>query len=353
MTYPFDVRQARALFVDLFAPVATRIAAADHLVFEPDGAMLQLPPNLLIADQESLDAYLARSSSPAADEFDYRGVNWLGRSHAVSTSVSARAFRDTRRTPPSTARKQYIGFGDNTPASAAVVPASATRGLSGDGAADCSWPLTEWNKPIDPAELRQAASLVGPAGTQVVTGDAFTDVAVRARTDLADYRIVHFATHGFVTAPRPECPARPALLTSFGGGDSDGLLSFREIYDLKLNADVVILSACDTAGEASRAATLEAGVTTGGGSALDGLVRAFIGAGGRSVLASHWPAPDDFKATQRLIAGLFERGTAQPLGFALRDAQRGLMDDPATSHPYYWADFAIIGDGAQQLIVRR
>jgi CHAT domain-containing protein len=189
--------------------------------------------------------------------------------------------------------------------------------------------------------------------TALGTGGDFTDTDLRARADLADYRILHFATHGFVTAPRPECPARPALLTSFGGEDSDGLLSFQEIYDLKLNADVVILSACDTAGEANRAATREAGITTGGGSALDGLVRAFIGAGGRTVIASHWPAPEDFNATQRLISGLFREGVDRPLAFALRDAGRPLMDDALTSHPYYWADFAIIGDGAQPLVISR
>jgi CHAT domain-containing protein len=353
MTYPFDVKLARALYQDLFAPVSARLAPVQHLIFEPDGAMLQLPPNLLIADQAGVDAYLARTADPRADEFDFRGIDWLGRDHAVSTSVSARAFRDTRRTPPSTARGQYIGFGDNAPATSAIVPASATRGLSGAGGIGCNWPLTEWNKPIAAAELREAAQLVGPSGTQVVTGRAFTDTAIKQRTDLADYRIVHFATHGFVTAPRDGCPARPALLTSFGGGDSDGLLSFREIYDLKLDADVVILSACDTAGAASRTATREAGVTTGGGSELDGLVRAFIGAGGRSVIASHWPAPDDFGATRRLISGLFEKGAGRPLAVAMRDAERTLMDDAATSHPYYWSDFAIIGDGAQPLIVQR
>jgi CHAT domain-containing protein len=353
VTYPFDVKLARALFEDLFGPVAARLAPVQHLIFEPDGAMLQLPPNLLVADQAGVDRYLARTADPNADEFDFRGIEWLGRSHAVSTSVSARAFRDTRRTPASSAPQQYLGFGKNAPADAGVVRASATRGGDAAGAAGCNWPLSEWDKPIAVTELRQAASLIGPAGTQIVTGQAFTDTAVKARTDLADYRILHFATHGFVTAPRPDCPARPALLTSFGGGDSDGLLSFKEIYDLKLDADVVILSACDTAGEASRAATREAGVTTGGGSALDGLVRAFVGAGGRSVIASHWPAPDDFGATQRLIAGLFEQGVGRPLAVALRDAQRPLMDDAATSHPYYWADFAIIGDGAQQLITKR
>lgn len=352
MTYPFDVKLARALYLDLFAPVSARLAPVQHLIFEPDGAMLQLPPNLLITDQAGVDRYLARTADPRADEFDFRGIAWLGRDHAVSTSVSARAFRDTRRTPASSASRQYIGFGNNAPVSGAVVHASMTRGASGEPSGDCNWPLSEWNRPVAATELREAARLIDPVHTQVITGTAFTDTAVKQRTDLSDYRIIHFATHGFVTAPRPDCPARPALLTSFGGSDSDGLLSFKEIYDLKLNADVIILSACDTAGEASRAATLEAGVTTGGGSALDGLVRAFIGAGGRSVIASHWPAPDDFGATQRLIAGLFQNGVGQPLAVALRDAERPLMDDAATSHPYYWADFAIVGDGAQQLILK-
>jgi CHAT domain-containing protein len=82
-------------------------------------------------------------------------------------------------------------------------------------------------------------------------------------------------------------------------------------------------------------------------------VRAFIGAGGRSVVASHWPAPDDFNATQRLIAGLFGSGADRPIAVAMQNAERGLMDEAATSHPYYWAGFAIIGDGAQQLIVKR
>jgi CHAT domain-containing protein len=80
------------------------------------------------------------------------------------------------------------------------------------------------------------------------------------------------------------------------------------------------------------------------------LVRAFIGAGGRTVLASHWPAPDDFKATERLIAGMFKAKAGTPLGDALEETQLMLMDDPVTSHPYYWAGFAIIGDGGQPLL---
>lgn len=349
-TYPFDVEKARDLYAGLLGPVSARLAGVSHLIFEPDGAMLKLPPNLLIADGASVDAYLARTRDPEADQFDFRNIAWLGRERAVSTAVSARAFRDARRAPASAAARQYLGFGQNAPVGNAIRVAS-TRSLTGGGP-DCQWPSSEWNKPISAAELEQARKVVGLSNATILTGREFSDTAVIGRRDLGDYRILHFATHGLVTAPRPECPARPALLTSFGEGDSDGLLSFKEIFDLRINADLVILSACDTAGKATIAATREAGVTSGGGSALDGLVRAFIGAGGRSVLASHWPAPDDFRATERLISGLFTESGGVSVGESLRRAQLGLMGEAATSHPYYWSGFAIIGDGAQQLLTQ-
>ena len=128
------------------------------------------------------------------------------------------------------------------------------------------------------------------------------------------------------------------------------MLTFREIFDLRLDADLVILSACDTASKASTAATREAGIAGGGDVALDGLVRAFVGAGGRLVIASHWPVPDDFNATQRLITGLFTAPPGTSTASALRMSQRKLMDEPATSHPFYWSGFATIGDGAAPVI---
>nr|WP_205525195.1 CHAT domain-containing protein [Novosphingobium sp. THN1] len=192
--------------------------------------------------------------------------------------------------------------------------------------------------------------LLSGQGTDLMVGSAFSDTAIKARGDLDNFRILHFATHGLVTPPQPSCAARPALVTSFGAQGSDGLLSFAEIFDLKLDADMVILSACDTAGEADVIATRETGLATGGGSALEGLVRAFIGAGSRSVLASHWPAPDDFDATARLINGLFAAAPGTASGEALLKAQQALMSDVDTSHPYYWAGFAVIGDGARPLV---
>jgi CHAT domain-containing protein len=343
MTYAFDVGLSHQLYTELFGPFAAEVGQVKHLIFEGDGAMLRLPPNLLVMDQASVDMYKKRAAASSDAEFDFRGVNWFGRDRDISTSVSPRAFAQMRSARPSAAPKDYLGLGENTPPSgsaAALVPAAADR--------DCILPLSSWSHPISAQELQVAAKIVSafdPNGVQVVTGDAFTDTGIEQRNDLDQYRIIHFATHGVVTARAPKCPAQPALLTSFGGNGSDGLLTFRDIFDLHLDADLVILSACDTAGKASAAATQSAGLATGGDVALDGLVRAFVGAGGRLVIASHWPLPDDYNATQRLITGMFSAPPGTPTVTALRLSQRQLMDDPNTSHPFYWAAFAAVGDG--------
>jgi len=346
LTFPFDLEASRDLYTRLFGPVADRLASRDHIVFEPDGAMLKLPINLLVTDDASLARYQEQLAGPEGDEYDFRGVAWLGRQAQISTAVAPTAFRDVRAAPPSSAGKAYLGLGENTPISDGPVGTSSTRSALAGGE-NCLWSESIWSNPIKSDELFDAAGRFGSGqgASTVLTKDGFTDTAIKGREDLSDYRILHFATHGLVTAPQPECPPRPALLTSFGDDSSDGLLSFSEIFGLRIDADLVILSACDTAGSATVGATLEAGITSGGDFALDGLVRAFVGAGGRTVLASHWPVPDDFDATKRLIGGLFEEGDSETAD-ALRRSQIGLMDDAETSHPFYWSAFAVVGDGS-------
>jgi CHAT domain-containing protein len=343
MTYPFDVGLARKLYVQLFQPFDADLAGVRQLVFEPDGAMLRLPPNLLVASDAGIDAYRKRAAAGGDAEYDFTGLQWFGRTHDVTTSVSARAFRDVRSAPPASAPREYLGLGNNAPP---TVAAAADRH-------DCSLPMSAWAHPISAKELQVARDMLAggdPNRAQIVTGASFTDDAVKDRSDLDQYRVIHFATHGIVTPPQARCPAQPALLTSFGGGGSDGLLTFREIFDLRLDADLVILSACDTASKASTTATREAGLVTGGDVELDGLVRAFVAAGGRTVLASHWPVPDDYNATERLITGLFTVPSGTSIASALRQSELRLMDDPQTSHPFYWAAFAAIGDGAVAVV---
>lgn len=346
VTYPFDIEAARDLYLKLFEPVDANLGELRHLVFEPDGAMLKLPANLLVMNDESVTRYQERMALADADPYDFTGTQWLGREMRVTTSVSPASFRDVRNAPRSNAANAYLGLGENEPiAGEGMATAGGTRSALAGGER-CMWSPAIWGDPIDATELRTAANLLDTmrGRPKVVTGDDFTDIAVQRMEDINEYRIIHFATHGLVTAPQEGCPPRPALLTSFGEEGSDGLLSFAEIYDLKLDADLVILSACDTAGTATVGATREAGVTSGGDFALDGLVRAFVGAGGRSVLASHWPVPDDFNATQRLVTGIFTSGSGQSTGEALRLSQRQLMDEAQTSHPFYWSAFAIVGD---------
>jgi CHAT domain len=399
-TYPFDVAAARRLYTLLAGPgdgtAAKLVLASRHLVVEPDGALLQLPFNLLVTTDDRLAEYQARQDDPNADPFDARGIAWLGRERMISTATSARAFMDVRSLAGSRAANAYLGLGENAVPAEAVPPSlppspltappptpaaprgkgskmaqtSTVRGAGADSGggfgfaapaspipasslplrSDCDWPLAEWSRPISSAELKLAADLLKAGGSKVSTGAEFTDTALMERRDLKDYRVIHFATHGLVTAPRPECPARPALLTSFGGPQTDGLLSFRDIFDLSLDADTIILSACDTAGAATASATREAGITTGGNFALDGLVRAFVGAGARAVIASHWPVPDSFDATKTLITGLFADAGQLSVGEALRRSQVKMMDVAETSHPYYWSGFAIIGDAAKPLM---
>ncbi|WP_240344648.1 CHAT domain-containing protein [Novosphingobium sp. THN1] len=341
VNYPFDLDKSRALYKAVFGQVEDLLPGTRHLIFEPDGAMLQLPPTVLVTGDKGIEAYKKRMESPDGDPFDFTGVEWLGRGREVSIAVSPRGFLDIRKLAASGAPRNYLGLGHN------AKPAQRPMAAVAD---ECDWPLATWQNPISADELFFAQKKLSLGGSAVKTDAQFSDSALLSESDLDQYRVLHFATHGLVTAPRADCPARPALVTSFGDMGSDGLLSFREIFDLKLNADLVILSACDTAGMATVAASREAGVTTGGNYALDGLVRAFVGAGARSVIASHWPVPDDFDATKRLIGGVIDSKPGQELASALEGAQEKLMDDPNTSHPFYWAAFIIVGDGAKPLV---
>nr|WP_235903662.1 CHAT domain-containing protein [Pontixanthobacter luteolus] len=348
VTYPYEVGLAYELYGKIFGSVLAELEGIDHLIFEPDGAMLRLPVDILVTDAASVAAYGQRSARADGDVFDFTGVNWLARDRRVSTAVSAQAFVDARKVERSSASREYLGMGENV--AIGNNPSPAIRAVLAGGSDNCGWDAAVWNAPIDDTELVTARRIVGEGQSELMTGADFTDVLIREKDDLDDFRVLHFATHGLVTPPSPTCPSKPSLLTSFGGSDSDGLLSFEEIFALNLDADIIILSACDTAGEASIEATRSAGVATGGGTALDGLVRSFIGAGGRAVMASHWPAPDDYDATERLMSEMFRAGRSNSIGQALRQSQAALMDSPDTSHPYYWGGFAIIGDAARPLL---
>src|SRR5205814_3044008 len=96
VTYPFDVALSHQLYAELFGPFAASIVPVTHLVFEPDGALLRLPPNLLVMDQASVDAYQQRAKAGDEAAYDFRGIAWLGRDRDISTAVSPRSFAQLR-----------------------------------------------------------------------------------------------------------------------------------------------------------------------------------------------------------------------------------------------------------------
>jgi tetratricopeptide (TPR) repeat protein len=150
---------------------------------------------------------------------------------------------------------------------------------------------------------------------------------------LADFRIVHFATHGLINGERPELSALVLSLVDEEGRDQDGLLRLSEIYNLRLPTELVVLSACQTAlGKEIR------------GEGLVGLTRGFMHAGAARVVASLWPV-DDLATAElmtRFYRGMLKEG--RPAAAALRAAQLEMSRSSRWRAPYYWAGFVVQGD---------
>jgi CHAT domain-containing protein len=185
-------------------------------------------------------------------------------------------------------------------------------------------------------ELRAIAKALDVSATDILLGRDATVTAVK-RAPLANYRIVYFATHGLV-AGDVKGVAEPSLALSVPAQPSDeddGLLKASEVAQLKLNADWVVLSACNTASSDGQSSE-----------AISGLGRGFFYAGARSLLLTHWSV--ESVSAQQLVTETFKRYVAaksQGRADALRHAQLALMSNPKYAHPFFWAPYALVGDG--------
>ena len=182
------------------------------------------------------------------------------------------------------------------------------------------------------AEASAIAALVPPASSLVATGlEASRERVLSA--PLADYRIVHFATHGLVDSQYPGLSALALSRVDAAGHETNGMLRLQDIYRLSLNADLVVLSGCDTAlGREIR------------GEGLIGLVDGFLYAGARSLVVSLWQVPD--RATSELMARFYTyvlKDGVRPAE-ALRRAQRSIAAERRWSDPYFWGAFIVLGD---------
>ncbi|MCP5036556.1 MAG: CHAT domain-containing protein, partial [Rhodobacteraceae bacterium] len=189
-------------------------------------------------------------------------------------------------------------------------------------------------------ELRQIAMHFSAGSAQLYLRSDATEITVK-NLDLSSAAIISFATHGLITGDVPGL-SEPALALTppdHAAGPDDGLLTASEASTLDIHADWVILSACNTA----------VADGTPGAEGLSGLARAFLFAGAKSLLVSHWPVRDDVAAT--LTADTLRRLQENPDLARARALQlaitflRNDLSDPSLAHPSAWAPFVVVGEG--------
>jgi CHAT domain-containing protein len=366
----FDVELGYELYTLLLKAVEPAWRPAKSLIVVTNGALGELPLSLLPTAPAQIDA----AARPLFS--GYRNVAWLARTHAVTVVPSASAIVTLRQLPRgSPARDKLIGFGDpyfnpeeaaeaESEQAAPVQVASAaisadaenvTRGIplrlrasphteEADAAtlamlprlADTRYELISMANALD----------VDPAKA-LYLGKAANEQNVET-LDLAHYRIVAFATHGLVPGDLDGLtqPALALTAPEVAGVKGDGLLTMEKILALKLDADWVVLSACNTAAGAGA-----------GAEAASGLGSAFFYAGTRALLVTNWSVHS--ASARDLTTDLFRRQRADPAltrGEALRQAMIGLLDGPGAvdgsgrtvysyAHPLFWAPYSVIGDG--------
>lgn len=376
---PFDLVRAHVLYQGLLGPFQDLIKDK-HLLVVPFSGLATLPFGVLLTEPPDRSLH---------GEAAFRKAAWLGARQAITVLPSVSSLKALRElAKPSQATRPLVGFGNPLLDGDPGDPEDARRAVEARARQTCLQMPTGiaarvaqtrlgWNADartlfrdgkVDVATIRTASPLPETADELCAVGRALeasegdihlgakaTKAAVmRASKDgsLARYRIVHFATHGllagetewFVTGR-----AEPALLLTppsvnadpKGTEQDDGLLTASDVSQLHLDADWVVLSACNTAGADS----------SSGGEALSGLATAFFYAGARALLVSHWYV--DSHATVKIITKAFtelKNDTAIGRSEALRRSIVALMTDvsgEANIHPATWAPFVVVGEGAR------
>jgi CHAT domain-containing protein/tetratricopeptide (TPR) repeat protein len=350
----FDVGAAHELYNALLGPVEVLIKNKRHLLVVPSGALTALPFHLLVTEAPTVSTPAAEGSLTSADMLAYRNAAWLIKRQAVTvlpSIASLKALRGSDR--PALALKPLIGFGDpvfrpdqlGRPQIAGNAQKFVTRaytdfwrGIGVDRARlwDALPPLPE-----TAAELASIAAKVGATPSDIHLGADASESTVK-QVALSDYRIVYFATHGLVAGDVKDL-AEPALALTIPPQPSDlddGLLTASEVAQLKLNADWVVLSACNTmAGDRP------------GAEALSGLARAFFYAGARALLVTHWPVASAQSAQFTMtVFDVLKENPSLGRAEALRRTMLAFLADPSLP-PYYaypaiWGPFSLVGEGA-------
>ncbi|MBO6635728.1 CHAT domain-containing protein [Parvibaculum sp.] len=336
---PYGIEQAHELFEGIFGPVHEELIAKgiDTIVFAPRGVIGSIPPAILVSRLP------ADIRAPQRTR-DYTDVAFLATEFNFASAPSAASFVAARQAGPAKSSGTVTVFGPPVPPK--TTPAwteDFTARMVAEGRPDRCGTLFL----SEDALTRPLTPLAGDVASRFirtdVTGEKFTDAGTLSGGDLSDQQVLVFVTHGFFGDGF--CITEPSLLTSLAKDGGDGFLSASEILDLKLDAELVLLAACDTAREAEGAQGIAAVFD---GAQLDGLVRSFIYAGARSVMATHWVADD--AAADLVVRRFFASSSGLAVDNALRTAQMSLIAEQKFSHPYFWGPYVVIGDASRPLI---
>lgn len=308
----------------LLGQVAHRLTGARRLAIAAEGALLLLPFAALPAPDSGTgttpDLLLARHEIivvPSASVL-IAGLRPLGGTRGISRIPSIAVLAD----PVFAADDPRLQKPQGTP------PTPSVRGFRGRALQRL------------PESLREAQTieaLAGPGQTSLFLGTAASRSTVLSG-ELANYRILHFATHGLIDSESPELSGLLLSLFAPDGQPREGFLGLADIYNLDLGADLVVLSGCDTAlGREVR------------GEGLLGITRGFLHAGARQVLATLWRVED--RAAAELMGRFYRALLTQglPPAAALRQAQLSLRAEPRFRRPHSWAAFVLLGEGGQPL----
>lgn len=307
-----DDSLSEELYRILLEPIVTAFSQS-RFIISPDGILNSLPFEALRDNAGYFVSSKVVSYTPSGT------VTWILRSHHFEQSpwpllaVGAADYAIVRALP-----KKYQ---DES------VPAVLVRGL-----AELSGSKLQ-DLPGSRDEVLAVAKIAGQ-NSRVLLGQSATETNLKAQ-HLEDFRIIHFATHADAD---PQYPDRAALVLGVAPHTADdGLLQVREIMNLRLNADLVTLSACDTQVGATRG---EAGVVN--------LEQAFLIAGAHAVVASLWNVEDS--STTALMVAFYEHlARHEDTVLALAHAKRDILAKYGNTSPYYWAAFVLAGEGTIEI----
>ncbi len=322
----WDPSVAYRLYSRIIKPVESFIAKKKVVMVAPHGPLRSLPFEMLV----SSESHAARRFWSPSDKPDY-----LLERYAFCYTPSAASLHYLRsRTRNVKPGWNLAAFGDalygheETKLNLNKGAERLLASLQTDGEESRGPSL----RPLPGArrEITEIVKIVGEPAQTYFGAEATESLFKKA--DLTRYGYIHLATHGTLLRGAGKLRRQPAIVFSlYGDRENDGFLQLGEVFGLKLNADLVVLSSCLSQGEAAPFSA----------DGLNGLARAFLFAGADSVILSMWEVNDAGAA--QLFIEMYRRLKNSSKAEALRQAKLSLLRNPSTSHPYYWAPFILMG----------